>query len=278
MSDDNFLHLISRNIDEIRFRFLRILEFFGVFFVLFLITKVTYYNVLGHTIPFLSFDVYQNIGSQTILALAHHVLPSGTQLLVLKPTDGVAADIYMCIFLAVVVSMPYIIFHILRFLGPALHKNERELIRVILFPASFLFLAGSFMGVWVVTPALFRIFNDFNIGLGASPTMSVLSFTSFVLIYVLIFGVAFEVPVFMYGLTRARLVPASYWMRNWRWAVVISLIFGLIFSPGVLGVTMVLMALPMIALYFIGAYFSGRYEKLQALEEASKSVSESLQP
>ncbi|MEM0158058.1 MAG: Sec-independent protein translocase TatC [Thermoplasmataceae archaeon] len=277
MSDDNFLHLVARNIDEIRFRFIHILEFFGFFFILFLITKVSYYTILGHTFPFLAFDVYRNIGSQVILALSHHVLPEGTQLLVLKPTDGVAADVYMCIFLALVVSMPYIILQILRFLGPALHRNEKELIRTILLPASFLFLGGSLMGIWIVLPALFRIFNDFNVGLGASPTMSILSFTSFILIYVLIFGVAFEVPVFMYGLTRTRLVPADYWMRNWRWAVVVSLIFGLIFSPGVLGVTMILMAIPMIALYFVGLYFARRWERKQE-NDVSQTVSESLQP
>ena len=48
----------------------------------------------------------------------------------------------------------------------------------------------------------------------------------------------------------------------------------MIFSPGVTGFTMIIIAIPMIALYFVGVYFSERWVKKS--EEASKRVSEAL--
>jgi Sec-independent protein translocase TatC len=65
----------------------------------------------------------------------------------------------------------------------------------------------------------------------------------------------------MVGLTYLSIVPASYWRKNWRYAIVAALIFGVIFSPGVTGFTMILLAIPIIALYFVGIYASQRTER-----------------
>ncbi|MDA8143372.1 MAG: twin-arginine translocase subunit TatC, partial [Thermoplasmatales archaeon] len=61
----------------------------------------------------------------------------------------------------------------------------------------------------------------------------------------------------------------------WRYAVIGALIYGMIFSPGVLGFTMMLMALPMMLLYFSGIYFARRYERNAKIKE-SEPVPESL--
>jgi sec-independent protein translocase protein TatC len=106
----------------------------------------------------------------------------------------------------------------------------------------------------------------YDSGLGAQPTMSITSFVSFFLIYVLTFGMAFETPIVMIGVTRAGLVPSDYWFKNWRYAVVGALIFGVIFSPGMIGFTMMLLAIPIIALYFVGIYAAERVEKRKKAE------------
>ncbi len=117
------------------------------------------------------------------------------------------------------------------------------------------------MGFYFVAPLMFRILYDFDLGVGAQPTMSITSFVSFFFIYVLSFGLSFETPVIMVGLTYLSIVPASYWRKNWRYAIVAALIFGVIFSPGVTGFTMILLAIPIIALYFVGIYASQRTER-----------------
>ncbi len=182
-------------------------------------------------------------------------------MLVIKPTDGVMADFYSCMALSLIISMPYIAYQVMQFVSPALKNSEKELIRSIIVPASFLFAAGAFMGIYFVAPELFRIFQDFNVGLGASTTLSISSFVSFLFIYVIAFGLSFELPVIMTGLTRFGIVTYEQWAANWRYAVIGAFIFGMIFSPGVTGFTMIILAIPIIALYFLGLYASKRIEK-----------------
>ena len=144
------------------------------------------------------------------------------------------------------------------------------MIKSLVVPASALFVAGSFVGLWLVAPELFIIFNRFDLGLGAAPTIGIMNFVSFIFVYVLAFGFSFELPVIMVAITRLGIVNSEYWRRNWRYAVVASLIFGMIFSPGVTGFTMIVMSVPMMMLYFGGYYFARRIEKRrmdQAVQE-----------
>lgn len=275
MNRDDIIPIVFRNLDELRHRVVKILVAFLACFAFFMFFSVQPVTLLGNTFTFVYPNIYHNISAQILSLIEAHVLTAHTQLLILKPADGLTADAYVAIFLSLIVSMPVIVYEISMFLGPALKKSEKVLLRTILVPASLLFLAGSMVGLFWIAPPLFQIFNSFDIGLGATPTMSLMNFVSFLVIYVLSFGLSFEVPVFMYGLTRAGMVMSDTWAKNWRYAVVGSLFFGLIFSPGVTGFTEVLMASPMIVLYFGGVYFSRRYERKVAAAN-SNTVSEPL--
>ncbi len=273
MISDEVIPIIFRNLDEIRYRVIRVLALFMVLFGIFIVFSIRLVTVFGHSFYFMYPDVYHNLGAQLLSKIEVMILPPGTQLIVVKPADGLTADAYIAMFLALILTMPYLIYHVSMFLGPALKRNEKVLLKAILVPASLLFFAGAMMGLFWVAPAMFSIFNEFDLGLGATTTMSLMNFVSFLVLYLLAFGVSFEVPVFMYGLTRAGMVKAGFWSANWRYAVVGSLLFGFLVSPGVTGFMEVMMALPMIALYFGGVFFSRRYEKKIKSNE-SKTVSE----
>ena len=267
--DDNFFTVISRHIADLRKSVIHIVYFFlGIFafFLLFGIHKVT---IFGRSFLFLYPDVYRNMPSQLLVILEDHVLPAGTKLIIVSPTNGVVANVYIALFISLVVSMPVIVVELAKFIGPALKKSEKSLIKTITIPATILFTTGAFIGLWLIAPALFIIFKEFDIGVNSTPTMGISNFTSFLLLYMLSFGLAFETPVIMYGLTRAGMVSSGFWISHWRYAVIGALVFGWIFSPGVLGFTMIIMSIPIISLYFLGAYFSRRYEKKAAAQNTS---------
>ncbi|WP_297217155.1 Sec-independent protein translocase TatC [Thermoplasma sp.] len=255
------LDIIQKNIDELRVRAVRALIAFFVFFLIFFTFKVEYYRILGMRIPLLYPDPYDNAGAQFLKLSEYHVLPKNVELIALKPTDAMVADIYSVMFLALLFSMPFIVIEIGKFVAPGLKRRELQAIRSLGIPAAILFAIGSLFGFWYVFPVLFRIFFYFDFAVGSSPTMGIANYTSFFFMYIASFGLSFEMPVIMVGLTKLKIVPASFWLRNWRYAVVGSLIFGLIFSPGVLGVSMMIMALPMMALYVLGAFIAKRVEK-----------------
>ena len=265
--ENELLNYLVKYSEEIRYRILKILEVFGILFGIFVIFRIQYISLLGHRFLFLFPDPYDNIGAQVLFLLKSHILTANTALLVLKPVDGVMADFYTCMALALIISMPVIVFEVSKFIDPALKNTEKEMLRSIIIPASLLFFAGAFVGIYFIAPILFRIFTRFDIGVGAQVTIGISSFVSFIFMYTIAFGLSFEIPVFMVGLSRFGIVTADTWKKNWRYAVIGSLIYGMIFSPGVTGFTMVVIAIPMIALYFAGIHFAVNAEKKFEAEE-----------
>lgn len=273
MSDEEIFPIIFRNLDEIRRRVTRILIVFGIFTTIFITLRIQDVTILNHTFLFLYPSLFHNSGSQFLLLVEKHVLPAGTTIFVLKPADGVLADLDVSMFLALIFTMPVIVKEIGEFIGPALKKREKDALRSAIIPATLLFVAGAVVGLWVVAPPLFAIFSGYDLGLGAAESLSLMSFISFTFIYTVTFGISFEVPVFMVALTRTGIVSAKFWEDHWRHAVIGALIFGMIFSPGVVGFTMIVMAVPIIALYVGGIYFARRAER-KAEAERINSASE----
>ena len=259
--EESPLRLITSNVEELRKVLINILKVFFVFFLLFFFFKEQPIVIYGYNIPFIYPSPYYNMGDQLFGAIRYHLIHKEFTLILINSTDGVVADLYSCLFLTLIFSSPWITYQLSTFVGPALKANEKAALKQVLIPAILLFIFGSFIGLYYVAPDVFTILYYYDSGLGAQPTMSITSFVSFFLIYVLTFGMAFETPIVMIGVTRAGLVPSDYWFKNWRYAVVGALIFGVIFSPGMIGFTMMLLAIPIILLYFVGAYVSRKFEK-----------------
>lgn len=271
MSDESLIPVLFRNLEEIRKRLGRILIMFGILMALFLVVRIQSISFLGYTFPFVYPSIYHNLPAQFLQLIEHRVLPSTTTIFVVKPADGVLADLDVSMFLSLIFTMPLIVKEMGDFIGPALKKREKEALRSAVIPATVLFTAGAIIGLWWVAPPLFGIFAGYDVGLGAAESMSLMSFVSFTFLYTVTFGVSFEVPVFMVALTRTGMVTAKFWEEHWKHAVVASLIFGMIFSPGVIGFTMVIMALPIIILYIGGIYFARRAEKKNLAEQVASN-------
>jgi len=267
MEYEGYLNLFLSHLDELRLRLLRILKVFFIFFAIFLIFDLRTVSFLGFNFPFLYPDFFHNIGAQFFTAIEHHVLTKGYVTITLNPTDGVVADFYSAMFLGFAMTLPLTIDQIGKFVSPGLKANESQALRSVVVPGSLLFILGSFVGIYFFLPDLFRIFYLYDVGLGAVPDLSISKLVSFVFIYTLIFGLSFEVPVFMVMLSRFGVISASYWKEKWRYAVVGALLFGLILSPGVTGFTMMAMAIPMILLYFAGIYFARKAELKYSTEK-----------
>lgn len=269
MNLDGYLRHFLQHFDELRERTIRIFALFGIFFCLFLIFDIRNVTLLSATFPFVYPDFYRNIGAQFLSLIEGYILPTGYHVITLNPTDGLTADLYSCMFLALIFTVPVIVDQVGKFIAPGLKKNEFTALKSVVVPGSLLFLAGSLMGLFVVAPPLFNIFFQYDVGLGAVPNLSLTNFVSFILLYVLTFGLSFEVPVFMVMLSKFGIVSSEYWWKNWRYAVVGALIFGLIFSPGVIGISMMMLALPVIGLYFGGIYFARRAERKETVENST---------
>jgi len=219
-------------------------------------------SVLGHTVPFAYPwpSPFYNVTAQVFVAMVGWMLPPNVELLNVGVGDSILVQMEIGILLAVMLGMPWIVHEVGAFLVPALRKNERALLRQIGIPATALFALGTGIGLFFLTPFTFRLLFRYVAAMRLAPVLGVQDFVTFALVYSLAFGVVFELPVFVYALTRLGVVKAATWRKHWRGAILGSLVFGMIVTPDNSGITMLLIATPMMGLYFGGAYFARRWE------------------
>ncbi|MGD1100142.1 MAG: twin-arginine translocase subunit TatC [Thermoplasmata archaeon] len=257
---DRILALLA----EVRRRLIRIALVLGPLFgfLLFFELKPIGIPIFGVSVPFAYPwpNPFYNVSAQVFLAMVAWMLPPGVRLLNVGVGDSIFAQMEIGLLLTLILGMPWIVHEVGAFLVPALRRNERALIRQIGIPATALFALGTAVGLLFITPFTFRLLFFYVSAMNLEPVLGVQDFVTFALVYSLAFGVVCELPVFIYALTRLGMVKASAWKKHWRGAVIGALVFGMVITPDNSGITMMLIATPMIGLYMGGAYFAARWE------------------
>lgn len=253
-------------LEELRHRVLRILYVIVPLFGFFIGFEILTFRAPGvpFAIPYPYPSPFYNVSAQVFSWLKADMLggiPGGVTLLNIDVGDSIVVQMEIGLFLAVVVGMPWIIHEVAAFLMPALRENERRLIRSVGIPATVLFAIGFLLALFWITPFTYLLLFKYVSAMGLAPVLSVTSFLEFTLLYTIAFGVVFELPVFVYSLSRVGLVPATFWRAHWRAAVMGCFIFGMIITPDNSGITMCLIATPMVGLYLAGMYAAERHAR-----------------
>jgi sec-independent protein translocase protein TatC len=205
-------------------------------------------------------DPDNNLALQLIGRVRRDQLPPGVQLAQLTPGQAFFAQIYVSVFLGVVLSMPLIVHEVAAFLNPALYPHERRMILRLVVPGSLLFLGGAIFSYYTLTPLALRFLYGY--GVLIDPKILQVITIDDLLNYVILFsvgsGVAFQLPLIMWLLTRLGVVEADYWRRNIRLAIVAILVFAAMVTPDGTGITMFLLAAPLTLLYVAGYVMARR--------------------
>ena len=193
------------------------------------------------------------------------------ELITLSPTEPLFILIKIALTVGLILASPVILFELWRFVEPALYPNEKKLFLPLLLSSVFLFVLGGFFGYFVVLPMALK----FLLGLGfsqlaATPYLSVNLYISFVLKMLIAFGIAFEMPIFLYMLQRAGVVTEEQLKKFRRYFIVVAFLVGALIAPDV--ATQVLMAIPLLVLYEISILLGrvarrGRKKSIEKVEE-----------
>lgn len=203
--------------------------------------------------PMPALGIYDTLASQLFRAASDFLLPAGVQLIVTGPTDGFVAQFSIALGIGIAFAVPVAMDQFARFLAPALRPSERTILAWAVLPAAGLFLLGAAFGFFVLLPLTFDALYRFSDALGAANYLTVSDFATFTLAFLAGCGLAFEMPLVMALLSRVRLVsPRAYWSK-WKHAVVAILVLAMVVTPDPTIVSQVLLAIPLIALYVLGA-------------------------
>src|SRR5437899_5129052 len=233
------------HLEELRKRLKVVVYAFIVAFSVFLFFSFRYVVVLGVPmwlpLPALSFQ--EGIALQFFVAIRAWLVPPYVSPVFLTPWDPVIVQFKVALFLAIVAISPISTYEFWRFVAPALRPKDRRMIVRVSVPVVLLFFAGVAVSFPVVLPFTFTFLYGIAIAMGALPLLDLQQFLDFVLLFSLGFGVAFELPVVMYGLSVLGVVEAEFWKRHWRLATFAIFFFGAAITPDGSGVTMMLIAI-----------------------------------
>jgi sec-independent protein translocase protein TatC len=157
--------------------------------------------------------------------------------------------IKVSLFLGMILTSPWWLYQLWAFITPGLTRRERTYAVGFLGAAVPLFLAGAGLAWWTL-PTAVRVLTGFT-PRGAANLIDAQVYLSFVMQFVIAFGLAFVLPVVMVALNFAGLVRAGVWAKGWRWAVMLAFVFSAVMTPTPDAITMVVMAAPIIGLYYI---------------------------
>lgn len=167
---------------------------------------------------------------------------------------------------AFIFTFPYIIWEIWRFLKPGLTPKEVKMSSGIIFWISLLFFIGVLFGYYIITPYTVNFFANYKISPQFENIIKIDDYLSTVLSLGLGTGLVFELPVFVYFLSRIGIVNPRFLREYRRYALVAVLVLSAIITPPDM-VSQVLVAIPIMILYEISIRVSANVEKRQIAAE-----------
>ena len=204
---------------------------------------------------------FENIAVQLTLLLKSTLLPPEVKFIQTAPGQAFFAQIHISLLLSIICSIPIIAREVFAFIYPALSTKTTTAIYKITLPILLLFIMGIVFSYLLVIPFTLSFLYRYGESLGAETFVTVSDFMTFVLQFMLGFGLAFQLPVLMYGLSLTGLVDSTFWSKNLRYAIVILAIFGALITPDGSGITMWFVSIPMIVLYVLGIMMIRRAER-----------------
>jgi len=255
------LNEIRYHLEELRKRVLRIVIVIGIITVFVLMFHVEPFEFAGITLYYPNLDPLDNIAAQITKHMKDILVPENVQLIQTAPGQAFFAQVYIAALVGIVVGMPVIIKELVGFIKPALKENEINVSRSISIPALGLFFVGCVFSYSFVIPYILEFLYRYGESAGLITFLNVMDFVTFVLQFLLAFGLSFQLPLVMYAVTGSGIIDSNFWRKNIRYAIVIIVIFGAVITPDGSGVTMWFIAGPMIALYFAGMVIIERKER-----------------
>lgn len=181
---------------------------------------------------------------------AQDALPEGQLFLSTNgPGAGLLIYLKLCGFASVIVSAPFWLYQIWAFILPGLHPRERKWTRVFAAIAGPLFLVGAALGYITLAKGI-EILVGFNPD-GLTNIVNFDDYLSFFSRTILVFGIAFEIPLFVVLLNLAGVVKGKTLGAYRPWIIVSVFIFAAVATPSADPFTMTLMAVPMVVLFLL---------------------------
>jgi sec-independent protein translocase protein TatC len=217
--------------------------------------------LLGVVVAFLvslSFasPLWRVVSNPAINALKHLGVNPPT-LTVIKPMEGFnIIYLKLPLLVSIFLGSPWILYQVWAFISPGLYKRERKWAVPFILCTAGLFIAGGLFAYFVA----FRYGLEFLLGIGrdvnVTPMVSISEYFDLFVNVTLGVGLVFEMPVLIFFLTLLRIASPRFLLQHSRYAILAITIVAAIVTPTPDVFNMMIFAVPMVMLFFVGVFAS----------------------
>jgi sec-independent protein translocase protein TatC len=209
--------------------------------------------VFGVLLPFTS-DVY------TLVAKPWRtVLPAGATMIATEVASPFLTPIKLTLAVAVVITIPFLLYQLWAFVAPGLYRHERRLVLPLLVSSTLLFYGGMAFAYFVVFPMAFGFFVH-ALPPGVTMMTDIRSYLDFVFSMFFAFGISFEVPVAVVLLARMGVINPETLAQKRPYVVLWAFIAAAVLTPPDI-FSQFFLAVPMIFLFEVGLFFARRMKR-----------------
>jgi sec-independent protein translocase protein TatC len=261
------------HLEELRWHLVRSASaIFIIGILLFVFQKEVYEHfLLAHRKPdFITYQIFCDFFNLFGVDSTFCAVEFNDNLISLKPTQQLMNAIWSSFILGIILSFPYLVWELWRFISPGLTTKEVKSSKGFIFIASFLFFCGIAFSFYVIAPISIHFLYNYQISDLIQNNFTLDSHIGLVTNMLLGVSILFELPVLIYFLTKIGLVTPEFLKKYRKHALVVVLILAAIITPPDIA-SQVIVAIPILILYEISIKVSKIVIKKQQ-KDAQKST------
>jgi sec-independent protein translocase protein TatC len=204
-----------------------------------------------------------------VAAVAEVHSSAAGKLIVIAPADAFIGFMKISLISGLILSSPWVFYHLWMFVAAGLYSNERRYVRIAVPFSTSLFVIGALFFLFVVAPLSLKFFLGFGHYIGVSSTWTFQKYVSFVTMLMLVFGAGFQTPIAIFVLNRTGLVSIAALKRSRKYVIIGMFALAAVATPPDV-ISQITLAVPLYALFELGILLSWLAERKKKSEDKTK--------
>ena len=189
--------------------------------------------------------------------------PAGDiDLIFIEMTEMIGTYMKVSLAAGIMLAMPYLIYHVIMFVSPALTRKEKRYVYFILPWIALMFAGGVAFCYFVLIPPATKFLLSWGADI-ASPEIRIGNYIGLVTRLLLAIGLVFELPVVTTFLARLGIITPKWLASKRRIAIIFAFILAAIITPTFDPVNQTLVAVPLIVLYEMSIWLAKLVQRRQ---------------
>lgn len=246
------------HLDELRSVLLRMLVVWGVTFVALVAVMPHIFDEVIMAPCSSDFVLYKALGSlsREVSFLPDFVTEEFTVSVInIKLTSQFFTHMSTALWLSLLLIFPYLLYELWAFVSPALYPDEKRRVRFVFGMGNVLFYVGVVVGYMLVFPLTLRFLANYQVSEYIPNHISLDSYMSNFITLTFAMGIVFELPLLCKLLSSMGIIDRSFFKQYRRHAIVALLILAAFITPSGDPFTLIVVFLPIYAVYELGALF-----------------------